>query len=193
MMLGKSWMNTITHLHTLWNNATNDARTILGKSWINTIMHLCTLWNDAMNDVWTILEWCWANPERIQLWTVLSNAMNDAQMVLWMMIVIYCGTIHKVQESQVSQLIPDYSLDIIVPTETWLNSNYDLWKDTCTLNKAQLRLHTVDRKEGWGGSLALINRYQYKGSSAGTWGSMQSQMLLQLSEFLRVIFATSNP
>ena len=46
-------------------------------------------------------------------------------------------------------------------TETWLNSNHDLWKDTCTLNKAQLRLHTADWKEGQGGGLALINRSQY--------------------------------
>ena len=44
-------------------------------------------------------------------------------------------------------------------TETWLNSNHDLWKGTCTLNKAQLRLHAADWKEGRG--LALINRSQY--------------------------------
>ena len=67
----------------------------------------------------------------------------------------------RLKELQVSQLISDYSLDFIVLTETWLNSNHDLWKDTCTLNKAQLRLHTVDWKEGRGGGLALINRSQY--------------------------------
>ena len=55
----------------------------------------------------------------------------------------------RYKELQVSQLISDYSLDFIVLTETWLNSNHDLWKDTCTPNKAQLRLHTVDWKEGW--------------------------------------------
>ena len=46
-------------------------------------------------------------------------------------------------------------------TETWLNSNHDLWKDTCTLNKAQLRLHTADWKECQGEGLALINRSHY--------------------------------
>ena len=42
----------------------------------------------------------------------------------------------RLKELQVSQLISDYSLDFIVLTETWLNSNHSLWKDTCTLNKA---------------------------------------------------------
>ena len=37
----------------------------------------------------------------------------------------------RYKELQVSQLISDYSLDFIVLTETWLNSNHDLWKDTC--------------------------------------------------------------
>ena len=46
-------------------------------------------------------------------------------------------------------------------TETWLNSNHNLWKDTCTLNRDHLRLHTVNWKEGRGGGLALINRSQY--------------------------------
>ena len=67
----------------------------------------------------------------------------------------------RLKESQVSQLISDYSLDFLVLTETWLNSNHDLWKDTCTLNKAQLRLHTANWKEGRGGGLALINKFQY--------------------------------
>ena len=69
----------------------------------------------------------------------------------------------RLKELQVSQLISDYSLDFLVLmlTQTWLNSKHDLWKDTCTLNKAQLRLHTADRKEGRGGGLALINRSQY--------------------------------
>ena len=67
----------------------------------------------------------------------------------------------RLKELQVSELISDYSLDFLVLTETWLNSNHDLWKDTCTLNKAQLRLHTADWKEDGGGGLALINRSQY--------------------------------
>ena len=67
----------------------------------------------------------------------------------------------RYKELQVSQLISDYSLDFIVLTETLLNINHNLWKDTCTLNKAQLRLHTADWKECWGGGLALINRSHY--------------------------------
>ena len=67
----------------------------------------------------------------------------------------------RLKELQVSQLISDYSLDFIVLTETWLNSNHDLWKDTCTLNKAQWRLHRANLKEGQGGGLALINWSQY--------------------------------
>ena len=67
----------------------------------------------------------------------------------------------RLKELQVSQLISDYSLDFLVLTETWLNSNHDLWKDTCTLNRDHLRLHTANRKEGRGGGLALINRSQY--------------------------------
>ena len=54
----------------------------------------------------------------------------------------------RLKELQVSQLISDYSLDFLVLTETWLNSNHDIWKDTCTLSKAQLRLHTANWKEG---------------------------------------------
>ena len=67
----------------------------------------------------------------------------------------------RLKELQVSQLISDYSLDFIVLTETWLNSNHGLWKDTCILNRDQLRLHTADRGEGRGGGLALIIRAQY--------------------------------
>ena len=67
----------------------------------------------------------------------------------------------RYKELKVSQLISDYSLDFLVLTETWLNSKHDLWKDTTILNKAQLRFHTADRKQGKGGGLALISRRQY--------------------------------
>ena len=45
-------------------------------------------------------------------------------------------------------------------TEIWLNSNHDLWKDTSIHNRNQLRLHTVDQKQGKGGGLALIHKTQ---------------------------------
>ena len=81
----------------------------------------------------------------------------------------------RYKELQVSQLISDYSLDFLVLSETWLNSNHDLWKDTCTLNNAQLRLHTADQKEGRGGGLALINRCHYpcKNIHSGTKSSFE--------------------
>ena len=65
------------------------------------------------------------------------------------------------KELQVSHLISDYSLDFIILTETWLNSNHDLWKDTAMFNNNQLRLHTADHKVGKGGGLALVHRVQY--------------------------------
>ena len=67
----------------------------------------------------------------------------------------------RYKELQVSQLISDYSLDFLVLTETWLNSNHDQWKDTTMLNNNQLRLHTADQKEGRGGGLALIHKAHY--------------------------------
>ena len=67
----------------------------------------------------------------------------------------------RYKELQVSQLISDYSLDFLVLTETWLNSNHDQWKDTTILNNNQLRLHMADWKEGRGGGLALIHKAHY--------------------------------
>ena len=67
----------------------------------------------------------------------------------------------RYKELQVSQLIEDYSLDFLVLTETWLNSNHDHWKDTTILNHDNLRLCTVDHKTGKGGGLALIHKVQY--------------------------------
>ena len=46
-------------------------------------------------------------------------------------------------------------------TETWINSNQDLWKDTTILNRNQLRLHRADQKQDKGGRLALIHKLQY--------------------------------
>ena len=67
----------------------------------------------------------------------------------------------RYKELQVSQLISDYSLDFLVLTETWLNSNHDHWKDTTILNCDNLRLCTADWKTGKGGGLALIHKVQY--------------------------------
>ena len=61
------------------------------------------------------------------------------------------------KELQVSDLISDYSLDLLVLTETWLTSNHDSWKNTTQFNRDNLNLHTADRPQGRGG-LALITR-----------------------------------
>ena len=63
---------------------------------------------------------------------------------------------------QVSQLISDYSLDFLVLTKTWLNSNHDNWKDTTILNRDHLKLCTADHQTGKGGGLALIHKSQYQ-------------------------------
>ena len=60
------------------------------------------------------------------------------------------------KELQVSDLISDYSLDLLVLTEMWLTSNHSFWKDTTALNKDNLRLYTADRQQGRGRGLALV-------------------------------------
>ena len=62
------------------------------------------------------------------------------------------------KELQISELISDYSLDLLVLTETWLTSNHQFWKDTTMLNRDNLRLHTLDRGWGRGGGLALVTK-----------------------------------
>ena len=62
------------------------------------------------------------------------------------------------KELQVSDLISDYSPDLLVLTKTWLTSNHGSWKNTTQLNRDNLNLHTTDRPQGRGGGLALITR-----------------------------------
>ena len=62
------------------------------------------------------------------------------------------------KELQINELISDYSLDLLVLTETWLMSNHQFWKDTTTLNRDNLKLHTLDRSQGRGGGLALVTK-----------------------------------
>ena len=62
------------------------------------------------------------------------------------------------KELQVSDLILDCSLDLLVLTETWLTSNHDFWKNATQLNRDNLNLYTADRPQGRGGGLALITK-----------------------------------
>ena len=59
------------------------------------------------------------------------------------------------KELQVSELLHDYSMDFIILTETWLNSNHSQWKDTTILNRDGWTLLTGDRQSRKGGGLAL--------------------------------------
>ena len=70
----------------------------------------------------------------------------------------------KLKELQVSELISDYSLDALIITEMWLRTKDKQWKDTTSLNRNGLKLHTSDRTKSRGGGLVLItkNHYQVK-------------------------------
>ena len=66
------------------------------------------------------------------------------------------------KELQVSELLHDYSMDFIVLTETWLNSNHSQWKDTTILNRDRWTLLTGDRPSRKGAGLALTVKTKYK-------------------------------
>ena len=66
------------------------------------------------------------------------------------------------KELQVSELFHDYSMDFIILTETWLNSNHSQWKDTTILNRDGWTLLTGDRQSWKGGELALTVKTKYK-------------------------------
>ena len=71
----------------------------------------------------------------------------------------------KGKELQVSELINDHAVDILIVTETWLTSKDQLWCETMSLNRDNLQLHTVNKQNGRGGGLALICKSHYKVSS----------------------------
>ena len=80
------------------------------------------------------------------------------------------------KELQVSDQISDYSLDLLVLTETRLTSNHGFWKDTTALNKDHLKLYTADRQQGRGGGLALVTNKNWCNSCKTT--GCRYQMIL---------------
>ena len=86
--------------------------------------------------------------------TVQSNLINIKNLSIrkWGHITIGTCNVQSLQnkELQVSEIISDYSLDLLVLTETWLTSNHWFWKDTTTLNRDNLKLHTLDRTKAEG-------------------------------------------
>ena len=65
----------------------------------------------------------------------------------------------KSKELQVSELLDNHAIDVLLITETWLTSKDSLWKQLTDLNKNQYQLHTHDRASGKGGDIALISKH----------------------------------
>ena len=86
------------------------------------------------------------------------------------------------KELQISELINEYAIDILILTETWLTNKDKDWCNTTKLNRNHLQLHTVNRQTGRGRGLALICKSHLKvkviknGSTSSfeyaTWGIM---------------------
>ena len=64
----------------------------------------------------------------------------------------------KSKELQVSELLDNHAIDVLLIMEIWLTSKDSLWKQTTDLNKNQYQLHTHDRVSGKGGGIALISK-----------------------------------
>ena len=78
------------------------------------------------------------------------------------------------KELQVSDLLKDYSIDILALTEMWLTDNQrdEQWLQT-TPNRDQYRIHVHNRKDRRGGGVALIvkNNFITKLIRSGTYDS----------------------
>ena len=71
----------------------------------------------------------------------------------------------KGKELQVSKLINDHAVGILIITETWLTNKDKSWCKTTSFNRDNLQLQTVNRQNSRGGGLALISKSHYKVSS----------------------------
>lgn len=79
------------------------------------------------------------------------------------LLVATCNTqLVKRKDLQVSGLLTDYSLDILVLTETWLSNNDTQWLETTLLNHEPYQMHAHNRQARRGGSIALITKSHYK-------------------------------
>ena len=68
----------------------------------------------------------------------------------------------KNKELQVSELIHDHAVDILILTETWLTNKDKSWCEVMNLNKNNFQLHMANRQNGRGDGLALICKSHYK-------------------------------
>ena len=100
-----------------------------------------------------------SGPNKSNLIIVKKNRFKQDDNIIFGTCNIQC--IHH-KELQVSELLHDYSMDFIVLTETWLNSNHSQWKDTTILNRDGWTLLTGGRPSRKGGGLALTVKTKYK-------------------------------
>ena len=81
-------------------------------------------------------------------------------------IIIGTANIQSIQNKdlQVSDLIEDYTINILIIMETWLSKSErdNQWLETTPLNRQPYRFLTQNRTTGKGGGLALITKYCYK-------------------------------
>ena len=88
---------------------------------------------------------------------------------------IILGTINvqsiRNKDLQVSELLENYDLDILVLTETWLtNSDTDKqWLENTQLNRHPYNLLQKNRPNGKGGGLALITKNCYPAKTIDSW------------------------
>ena len=89
-----------------------------------------------------------------------------------------CNTqsIHN-KDLQVSDLLDDYSIDLLMITETWLTDKEmdKQWIKTTPLNRQPYQLHTCDRVNGRGGGVALITKscFDIKQIQCGSYPSFE--------------------
>ena len=70
----------------------------------------------------------------------------------------------KNKDLQVSELIDDYGIDVLVLMETWLSNKESdkQWLENTSLNRQPYQFLTQNRTTGRGGGLALITKNIYK-------------------------------
>ena len=68
----------------------------------------------------------------------------------------------KGKELQISELINEHAMDILILTETWLTNKDKDWCNMTELNRNHLQLHIVNRQTSRGGGLALICKSHLK-------------------------------
>ena len=81
------------------------------------------------------------------------------------------------KDLQVSDLLNDYSIDILALMETWLTANQrdDQWLQTTPINRDPYRIHVHNRKDRGGRGIALItkNTFTTQLKNSGSYDSFE--------------------